>query len=322
MKRLCIPGSFWFVMVAVLILTIGIGATFWFWGWLHPEESTEVSNSETLRNVGLLIGGLLAFVFAGWRAWVAEQQATAARRQAQTAERGLLNDRYQKAVEMLGSNVLAVRLGGIYTLQDLAEQYSNEYHVEVMKQLCSFIRHPTEVEGQLTVVSEDIDLGSAYKASNAEDFSAAGAIEIEVVREDIQAAMESTVSCHTRNIQVETLNNYWLNLYGSDLRGISLVGRDLSGAPPGDIKGEPSFHYPDYSLIGWWYTNLRGAKLHNVSLRGANLTNVDLSFASGLTQSDLDLAWADPNMPPRLNFAFDFDTGKQLVWNGHGIFQV
>ena len=298
------------------MLASGIWASTRFWGWLHPEASTGVSNSETLRNVGLLVGGLLAFVFAVWRAWVAEQQATAARRQAQTAERGLLNDRYQKAVEMLGSNVLAVRLGGIYTLQDLAEQYSEEYHVKVMKLLCSFVRHPTEVEGQPTVVSEEIDLGSAYQASNAQDFSAAGAMEVEVVREDIQTAMESIVSCHTRNIRVETLNNFWLNLNGADLRGISLIAKNLSGAPPGPIKGEASFHYPDYAIIGWWYTNLRDAKLRYANLRHANLTNVDLSFASGLTQSELDRAYADPKMPPRLNFAFDVETGKQLVWNG------
>ena len=298
------------------MLASGIWASTRFWGWLHPEASTGVSNSETLRNVGLLVGGLLAFVFAGWRAWVAEQQATAARRQAQTAERGLLNDRYQKAVEMLGSNVLAVRLGGIYTLQDLAEQYSEEYHVKVMKQLCSFVRHPTEVEGQPTVVSEEIDLGSAHQASNAQDFSAAGTMEVEVVREDIQTAMESIVSCHTRNIRVETLNNFWLNLNGADLRGISLVAKNLSGSPPGPIKGEASFHYPDYAIIGWWYTNLRDAKLRYANLRHANLTNVDLSFASGLTQSELDSAYADPKMPPRLNFAFDVETGKQLVWNG------
>ena len=130
-----------------------------------------------LRNVGLLVGGVFAFVFAGWRAWVAERQANAARRQAETADRGLLNDRHQKAVEMLGSGVLTVRLGGIYALQGLAEQQPEGYYVPVMQQLCSFVRHPTEVEGQPTVGLSEFEMGQVYGASTAQDFAAAGTFE-------------------------------------------------------------------------------------------------------------------------------------------------
>ena len=313
-------GWFWFIAAAMLLL-VGIGLTICFWGWLHPEAPTTVSNSETLRNVGFLIGGALAFVFAAWRGWVAERQADAAQRQAETALRqaetadlGLLNDRYQKAAEMLGSNVLAVRLGGIYALQGLAERHPEEYHVPVMQQLCSFVRHPTEVEGQPTVGSGEEELGPVYGATTAQDFAAAGTLEIDVVREDIQTAMDSIASCHSRNLQIETLHNYWIDLHDADLRGVGLIAKDLSGAPPKAIKGEESFHYPDNEIIGWWYTNLRGANLRYAGLHHATLTNVDLSFASGLTQTALDDAYADSKMPPRLDFAFDVETGKPLVW--------
>ena len=162
-----------------MFLLVGIWLTICFWGWLHPEAPTTVSNSETLRNVGFLIGGALAFMFAAWRGWVAERQADAAQRQAETAlrqaetaDRGLLNDRYQKAAEMLGSNVIAVRLGGIYALQGLAERHPEEYHVPVMQQLCSFVRHPTEVEGQPNVGSGEEELGPVYGATTAQDFAA------------------------------------------------------------------------------------------------------------------------------------------------------
>ena len=129
MRRLLESGYFWLVLSVGLFL----GSVFLsvrLWGWLHPPDSTTVSNSETLRNVGLLIGGLLAFVFAGWRAWVAERQANAAQRQAETTfvqaettHQSLLNERYQRGVEMLGSAVLAVRMGGIYALKRLAEEH-------------------------------------------------------------------------------------------------------------------------------------------------------------------------------------------------------
>ena len=86
-------GYFW-LGLCVSVLVAGIGLTVCFWDWLHPEGTTTVSNSETLRNVGLLIGGALAFVFAGWRAWVAEQQKATAQRQADIASTELsLNER-------------------------------------------------------------------------------------------------------------------------------------------------------------------------------------------------------------------------------------
>ena len=262
-----------------------------------------VDNSEqTLRNVGLLIGGLLAFVFAVWRAWVAERQANAARQQAETAllqaetaQQSLLNERYQRGAEMLGSDVLSERLGGIYALQGLAERHPEPYHVPVMRQLCSFVRHPTEVEGQPPVGSINIDWGSAYGASTAQDFAAAGTLEIEVVREDIQAAMDSIASCHTRNLQIETLHNYWIDLHSADLRGVDLSNKDLSRAPEYD-EAAPF----DYAMIGTMHTNLRGVKLRYANLARTNLTRTDLSHASGLTQCILDDAYADPGMPTKV----------------------
>ena len=124
--------------------------------------------------------------------------------------------------------------------------------------------------------------------------------------------MDSIASCHTQNLQIETLRQYWLNLYGADLRGVDLTAKDLSRAPV-DVEAAASYGYP---RIADWYTNLRGAKLHFASLNRTNLTHTDLSFASGLTQSVLDDAYADPKIPPRVEYAFDVDTGQQLVWNG------
>ena len=296
-------GQLWIGAVAAVI---GVGAFLSWWFW-EDLQSPRDSLSTTIRNVALVVGGLIAVLLAIWRGRVAE-------RQVETAQQSLLNDRHQRAVEMLGSSVLTVRLGGIYALRGVVAQHPEQYHVPVMEQLCSFVRHPIEVEGQPTVSSSEINFGQIYGASTAQEFAESGSFEIEVVREDIKAAMNSIGSCHTRNLRIETLNNYWIDLHGADLRGVDLIANDLSGAPPGDIKGEPSFSYPDHATIGWWYTNLKGVNLRHANLHHANLTSVDLSFTSGLTQSALDGAYADPKMPPRLNFAFDADTGKQLVW--------
>ena len=87
-----------------------------FWRWLRDGESS----STTIRNLGLVIAATIALPLAIWRSMVAARQADAARKQSETAQRGLLNERYQKGAEMLGSNVLVVRLDGIYALVRLS----------------------------------------------------------------------------------------------------------------------------------------------------------------------------------------------------------
>ena len=300
-RRVTSWDGFWWIAGIAIVLVIGGVLSCYFWEDLRGNQD---SLSQTVRNVALVIGGVVAMLLAVWRSRVTERQAS-------TTQQGLLNERYQKATDMLGSSILAVRLGGIYALQGLAEQNPEQYHVPVMKILCAFVRHPTEVEGQPTFRPGEIELGSVYGASTAQDFAAAGTLEIEEVREDIKAAMDSIAWCHALNRQTETLHNYWIDLHGADLRGVDLSNKDLSKAREYD-EAAPF----NYTMIGSLHSNLRGVKLHYANLIRTNLTQTDLSHASGLTQSILDNAYADLKMPPRLDNTFDFYTGEQLVWRG------
>ena len=289
---------------------VALTVTVCFWGWLRSGGQVEAANSETLQNVGLMIAGIVALIFAAWRAHVAGLQADAAQRQAETAERSVLNDNYRRATEMLGSDVHAVRMGGINSLQDLAEQYPDLYHIRVMRQLCLFVRHPPEFEGQPITFMDDLELGEAYGASNAQDYVAAGTMETWTIREDIQAAVDSITACHAKNLDVETRHNYWIDLHGADLRGIDLSDRDLSRAPECD-EWAPF----NRSMVRVMWTDMRGVKLHHANLICTNLTGVNLSHASGLTQGILDDACADVRRPPVLASAFDVLTGNALAWN-------
>ena len=124
------------VVFAVGLLVFGVVMVCRHWGWIVTE-----SGSTILRNLGLVIGGLIAIGFGIWRGVVADRQAKASQDQAKTSQRGLLNERYQKGAEMLGSEVLAVRLGGIYALQHLAEEEPELYHVPIMRLFCAFMRN-------------------------------------------------------------------------------------------------------------------------------------------------------------------------------------
>ena len=346
MKGIFKSGSFWFSTFAVLLLVGGVWISTRFWGWLHPQVPTEVSNSETLRNVGLLIGGLLAFVLAGWRAWVAEREADATQRQAGTTQQSLLNERYQRGAEMLGSTVLAVRLGGIYALNRLAEEHPQQYHIQVMELFCAVARNPVGRKEELVV-----DYGGTDPASR--------------LREDIQAVMTAIGSRGEKKLELEEENGYIPNLTGAylphlqlekgnlssvrlgraDLRGAYLLGADLSRAhlDVADLSGSilafanltagsllmANLTSSKMGLANLTKSILDGANLSDADLNSANLTGAsfmdtnlsgaDFSHygqgpATGLTQLQLDCAYRATEIPPSIARVDDIETGQPIVW--------
>ena len=64
---------------------------------------------------------------------VSNEQTKAALKQAGISHQSLLSERFQKGAEMLGSNTISVRLGGIYALKRIARDDPDIYHVQVME---------------------------------------------------------------------------------------------------------------------------------------------------------------------------------------------
>ena len=297
-KNLVKSGSLWFTALALVLLGAGIWFAIESWDWLHPSTSqqeaadttpgvtieTTVSNSETLRNVGLLIGGGLAFVFAVWRAWIAEGQSSAAQRQAETAHRqaenvqsqidiaqsqaetaqqSLLNERYQRGAEMLGSRVLAVRIGAIDALTRLAQEHPLQYHVQVMQLMCAFAREPGGNRKDLVI---EIARGDDEPLRR--------------LRSDVQAAMSTIGNRSAKARALEQQENYVPNLTGACLSYLWLEKANLS--------------YVDLSVADLTEAYLHRTKLHRAILASANLSGATLAFAdlsrSTLRQAILDSA--------------------------------
>ena len=327
-KALSYSTEFWLVFVAVVLLGSILGLAIEGWDWLRPEPSDRQSDandvaiesrSTTIRNAGFVIAGAIALVFAVWRGVVAQRQAETAQhqsetlqRQSETSQQGLLNERFQKGTEMLGSEVLTVRLGGIYALQSLAEGHPDQYHVQVMRQLCAFVRHPTEVKGQPTFEQEEYSMTREEILSIDPDRTDLPPIITATrfkPREDIQAAMEAIAFCHDKNQKAETDNSYWLDLHGADLRGVDLSNMNLARSP-WTFELVSSF----YQLItARRYTDMRETKLDHASLIMTDLSDVDLSGSTGLTQNRFDSATFDPERPPKLDNVLDPYTGEQVV---------
>ena len=196
----------WVLWITAIVTVLAIGVTL---SWVHWEvlHSDQDSISTTVRNLGLVIGGVIAILLAVWRSIVAE-------RQADTAREGLLNESYQKGAEMLGNEVLSVRLGGIYALERLAADYPGQYHVQIMKLLCAFARNPTE----------DGDYEKKLAERNADPHTRSSP------REDVQATIDAIGSRDKTRVEIEESQGFELNLMGADLSLTRIGHANLSGA--------------------------------------------------------------------------------------------
>ena len=260
-------GRAWFGFVALLLLVILILVAKWQWNWLSPEDPKTGSNGETLRNVGLLIGGVLALVFALWRGWVAERQANssqslvkasqkqveAAQHQVETAQQGLLNDRYQRSAEMLGSTVMAVRLAGLYALRRLAEEHPAVFHAQCMELLCAFVRTPTR--------------DTNVSLPGPEDWHIVGS----KIREDVQAAISFIGQRDLGRVTVDLSERIKIdlrgaNLAGADLREHCLDGADLTDAVLAYARLERAF-FVDTQMTG---ADLTGARMEGAYFSDSN----------------------------------------------------
>ena len=286
--------------VGILLIFGGLAAAALTWPWV-------LNHHEEVRNLGLVVAGMIAIPLAVWRAFVAEHQARVAADQAETARRSLLNERDQKAAEMLGSKLLSVRLGGIYALQTLAAEHPPHYHLGVMRQFCSFVRGPrnstlTDASSPAGTAPRPIppapDSGARpdIQDNPAPGGAAAGDVAPEPVREDVRAVMDAIAARSDAGIVLERKEKgFRLDLSGANLREWRFSGANLSGAnlSEADLSGAnlSEANLSEADLSG---ANLSEANLSGANLSGANLSEADLSGAnlSGAILSEADLPGA------------------------------
>lgn len=298
--------GFWWVVAMAGVLIAGSILSWLFWEDLKGKNE---SLGVAIRNVGLVIGGIEAALLAAWRSTVAGRQADTALRQTETAQQELLNERYQKGAEMLGSEVLAVRLAGIYALQRLAAEYVEQYHIQIMELFCAFVRFPTDdkmMEAPQVIKEQD---GQSQK-----------------LRPDVQDTMRFLGSRSQEGIRLEQRENSKLYLRNANISNLQIVDANLSRAWLTEANlSNAILRRADLSDARLRQANLSnsdlsGAFLKNANLEGANLTGSSFSrrrsLATGLTQAQLDEARSDPENPPNLNGVLDAETGEQLVWRG------
>jgi Pentapeptide repeats (8 copies) len=207
-------------------------------------------------------------------------------------QQGQITDRYTKAIEQLGAEKLAVRLGGIYVLERIAVD-SKRDHSTVVEVLSAFVRECAEKQTVVEVPSEffreierskiDQPALSGSKARLATDIQAVLTVlgrlphRQGVSRGDLEGALLIGAQLWRAN-----LSDAWLQ--EANLSRAQLEGANLSSA---------QLRQADLSDAQFYEADLSGARFWDANLSRAQIEGADLSGAHGLTQEQLDTATGD-----------------------------
>lgn len=229
-------------------------------------------------------------------------------------QRGHLTDRYTKAIEQLGNaESIAIRLGGIYALEQLAVDTDRPGDQStVVEVLSAFFRH--EVENLL--VRESPFFRNAMASPLVEKPPPADASDVSVkavpsrnLPNDVLAALsvlsrlphregvdradlgEAAQGSYLSPALKPGANLTAAELTGADLTGAHLIGAHLNGA---DLT-RARFTYADLTDAHLISANLPHADLTGANLTGANLNRAHLTGAD-LTGAHLTGAHLNTNL--------------------------
>jgi len=267
--------SFWTWIAggsAVLLLLIIPALPAPMWSVAGPWFERLEKVTQVLTPLILLVGVVAAFR----RIKAAEDQARAALRQAHTAEHGQITERFTRAIQQLGNEEsLAIRLGGIYALERIANDSKEDYW-PVIEVLCAYLRESKEAP------AEDDEKRPVYPT----DLQAILTVLSRRKRQLDKGAIDLS-KANLRGANFFQANLSGARLFGSNLSQASLIGANLSGA---DLTcanlSEASLHMADLSKADFLGADLKGAKVGLLT----DLRGTKLKVARNVTQEQIDSA--------------------------------
>ncbi len=252
-------------------------------GWLSFEvwNEGEESKSVVMRNIGILVLGILGVSLAVFRGIVAHRGNNLTEIKNNIAEKSHITSTFTAAIAQLEDKELSIRLGGIYALKKIAEDNPKDYKEVIGNTLQAFIRSTSKYE-------ED-DKNSELKQEPVEDSTDDNVDKkelIKLVKEDIAAALTSILSLKIIGLDLRYTHLIRANLSQANLSKANLSWAYLSEANLSyAYLSEADLSMASLSMANLWRANLWRADLRGANLRGANLSRAILIEA--------DLRYAD-----------------------------
>ena len=331
----------WFVGALALTLAIAFLCRDWLAMYLGYEKTDLSPGTRFFRNFLIAFASFTSFIIvtglAFWRNFVLDRQSNTASEQARNDSNRVAGEQFSGAVKLLAQKdaenkpAIDARIGGIYSLQTLANNRIKEYGVQVVKMLIAYIKQNAQLTAQpplkenetpkeARTLGEDVktafnvlkQLLAAREKDSAEWNKPLDGIKLS--DRDLNFSGQDFSRLDLSTSQVSGLHRYiWgrVNLQGSNLfcaqlqgaklwlaqlQDANLAGAYLQNAKLLDAKLQGTdlseAQLQDASLFS---AKLQGAKLVRADLQGANLTIAQLQGAN-LAEADLQgakLARAD-----------------------------
>ncbi len=212
------------------------------------------------------IGGLIVvfgFIFSWW--------------QTSINETGQVTGRFATAVEQLGNDNLAIKLGGIYALERIANDSEEDYWV-IMEVLTTYMKqnHPAQIRANSSVVFREHVLADVKAIlavicrRDPRDLETENGKHIDLQKVDLQRVDMGGEEINLQNARLERAALSYTHFEGANFDDADLHGAYLYGA----ILNRASFRKADLLVA-----DIRTAKLRRANLGGANLQRTDLSKA-------------------------------------------
>ena len=280
----------------------------------------------------LVLGGII--VTAEWRNRDMSRQADAALNQADVALGQIKNEsnriagkRFSDGIKMLAQNegrkpAIAARVGGIYALQSLANNYIPQYAAQVVKTLVAYVKEnaqltkiPYKENSDMNFLGEDVKTAFSVLAQLLDGRDESPEKKFELSDNDLDFSDCDFSRLCLDDRQISGLRHYkwqgadlrgsdlhcadfkkaWMcdaqlqdaDLSGAILEGAILMGADLRGTDLGSGRTNKTIKQ----------TNLQGAILRYADLRGATFSGVHTAYAADLSCADLsDAKLRDTNL--------------------------
>ena len=273
------------VIVGAGFFALGIGGR----GW-------DITTAGGWQNILLIIAGVIGATFTYWRISVLDEQR-------KISEQSLYTDSYIRAVEQLGKDEKAVRLGGIGGLGRIAKE-NETYRRQIIELLCAYIVDkasttkleeqtlpsppempkppPADILAILDIVNDNRKEWEKWEGFRPKlqyvNFQNMDLSHSDLIGFDFQNA-------HLEKAQLQFTHLEGANLAGAYLKEVNLVGAYLKEARLEGANLERAL------LAG---TRLEGARLMNAHLESARLTGAHLErvYLTGAHLESARLAFA------------------------------
>jgi hypothetical protein len=223
------------------------------------DETLVVVFRNLLWGVSAAAGAAVAVLGVGLAGWRTVTQ----HRQSQIEQRRVETETFSKAMELLGNDVFAIRLGGILQLETLAQQ-SRRLHWPIMEAFCAYLRETGEsvIKDKVETSEKNFDSEPIHTfTAESEAYVKARTHGEEACPQDIQAIITAIIrrdkSKDPQGVRI-------------DLSNALLSGADLSWS---------NLDFYIFTRAQLNNVNFMGASLKNVNLNEANLVKSYLRYA-------------------------------------------